>query len=93
MAKIKLHFNRINMQRGKKSVWTAHTSRACEQSQVIVIRYKGAVVARTVFDPNARQPRAHIAINGKVKRNGRNLYIDVDPDLLGERMYEQDHEN
>jgi hypothetical protein len=26
--KTRIHFNRINMQRGKKEVWTAHTSKA-----------------------------------------------------------------
>lgn len=75
--KIKLHFNRINMQRGKSEVWTAHTSRKCEQSGLIVVRHRGHEVMRTVFNPKAQQPRAYLSINGTMRRNGRNIYIDV----------------
>ena len=78
--KIKSHFNRVNMQRGKLEVWTAHTTRKCEQSSLIVIRHKGQEVLRTVFNPKSRQPRAYLSLNGKLKRNGRNIYIDVDDD-------------
>jgi hypothetical protein len=75
--KIKIHFNRVNMQRGKAEIWTAHTSKKCEQSQLIVLRHNGVEVARTVFNPAARQPRAFIQTQGKVRRNGRNIYIDI----------------
>lgn len=83
--KIKLHFNRINMQRGKAAVWTAHTSRKCEQSGLIVVRHQGREVLRTVFNPEATQPRAYLSINGTVTRNGRNIYIDVDDDKFAVR--------
>jgi hypothetical protein len=76
--KIKLHFNRINMQRGKDEVWTAHTSSKCEQTHLIVLRHNGQNIARTVFRPHAQQPRAYIELFGTLRRNGREntSYID-----------------
>lgn len=82
--KIKLHFNRVNMQRKKPEVWTAHTSRACEQSGLIVVRHNGHDILRTVFNKEGRQPRAYLQMFGKVRRNGRNIYIDVDDDPLAQ---------
>lgn len=64
--KVKVHFNRINMQRGLPTVWTVHTSDACYQVEEVEIR----VPVLTKYRPTARQPRAffsgfaHIAIQG-----------------------------
>lgn len=84
--KIKLHFNRINMQRKKMEVWTAHTSRTCEQSGLVVIKYRGVEICRTIFNPSGTQPRAYLEMHGAVRRNGRNVYIDIQPDAHAERM-------
>ncbi len=53
--KFRLHFNRINMQRGNPNVWTVHTSRKCFQGDEVHIR----VPLITVFKKNGPQPRAY----------------------------------
>ena len=53
--KTKLHFNRVNMQRGLSTVWTALNSRGCFGAERLVIIHDGKVIATTVFDPQARQ--------------------------------------
>lgn len=59
--KTKIHFNRVNMGRKDPRVWSAHTSRSCNMSEVIEIRHEGKVVARTVFMPNKKDnPRAWV---------------------------------
>jgi hypothetical protein len=69
--KTRIHFNRINMQRGKKEVWTAHTSKACYMSEKIQVIHDGVVVLETVFNPKGRQPRAYLAAKARVSiRNG-----------------------
>lgn len=65
--KVKIHFNRVNMQRGDSRVWSAHTSKACNMSETIEIRHKGKVVARTVFKPTKKDnPRAWVETSGQV---------------------------
>ena len=65
--KVRLHFNRVNMQRKDSRVWSAHTSRACNMSEVVEIRHEGKVVARTVFQPTKKDnPRAWIEARGHV---------------------------
>lgn len=75
--KTKLHFNRVNMQRGNPNVWTAHNSRACHQAEKLVIMHDGKVVAETVFDPKARQPRAYFTAQASVKYKGSTAIIEV----------------
>lgn len=67
--KFKLHFNRINMQRGNPNIWTVHTSKACIPARHVVVQvpieaiYKG---------PEAPQPRAFLVGRGQIdiQRNG-----------------------
>lgn len=75
--KTKLHFNRVNMVRGKAEVWTAHNSRGCFQGEKLVIRHNGVIVAETVFDPKARQPRAYFVAHGNVSYEGKTAVVDV----------------
>jgi hypothetical protein len=76
-VKTKLHFNRVNMQRGKAEVWTAHNSRGCFQAKKLVIMHEGKVVAETVFAPEAKQPRAYFVAQGNVKYKGSTAIIEV----------------
>lgn len=76
-VKTKLHFNRIAMQRNSPLVWTAHNSRGCFQAKELVIQHNGKIVARTVFDPKARQPRAYFVVDAEVKYEGKTAIIEV----------------
>lgn len=58
MENLKVHFNRVNMQRGKSEVWTAHSSKRCNQTSKISFVKDGEVICETIFNPSARQPRA-----------------------------------
>lgn len=75
--KTKLHFNRVNMIRGNPNVWTAHNSRGCFGATKLVIMHGGKVVAETVFNPEARQPRAYFTAQGSVKYKGSTAIIEV----------------
>ena len=75
--KTRLHFNRVNMQRGNPNVWTAHNSRGCFQAQKLTIMHDGKVVAETVFAPEAKQPRAYFVTQGNVKYKGSTAIIEV----------------
>lgn len=75
--KTRLHFNRVNMQRGNPNVWTAHNSRGCFQAEKLVIMHDGKVVAETVFSPTARQPRAFFTAQADVKYKGKTAIIEV----------------
>lgn len=75
--KTKLHFNRVNMQRGNPNVWTAHNSRGCFGAEKLVIMHDGKVVAETVFNPKARQPRAYFTAQAAVKYKGKTAIIEV----------------
>lgn len=67
--KFRLHFNRINMQRGLETVWTIHLSNQCIPARVVHLK----VPVDTVFKPQGRQPRAWFAGKGVIE----NLYEDV----------------
>lgn len=69
MSKIKLHFNRINMQRKNPRVWSAHTSKSCNPSEKVIIMHNGVKILETVFNPDANQPRAYMSINGSIETN------------------------
>lgn len=73
--KTKLHFNRVNMQRGKPEVWTAHNSHGCFQAKKLVLMHDGKIVAETCFLPKARQPRAFFIAHGQVRYNQKGVAI------------------
>lgn len=75
--KTRLHFNRINMQRGNPNVWTASNSHACNQAEKLVVMHKGKVVLETVFKPEAQQPRAYFVATGQVTMKGGVATIEV----------------
>lgn len=75
--KIKLHFNRINMQRNDDRVWSAHTHVSCNSAETVVIRHKGKVIGKTVFKPQAKQPRAFVEFAGEVVHDNGQTYIDI----------------
>lgn len=72
--KIKLHFNRINMQRGLDTVWTIHLSDRCIAAREVVIN----IPINTVFKPEARQPRAWFEGKGVAHELRNGLYA-IDP--------------
>lgn len=70
MSKVKLHFNRVNMQRGDERVWSAHTYKSCNMARDVAIMHGGAVIGRAVFHPDkADNPRAWVEFNGDVAVN------------------------
>jgi hypothetical protein len=75
--KTKIHFNRVAMQRKDARVWSAKTSKACNMSEKIVIVRDGEVLLETVFKPDATQPRAYLACNGKVHFKNGTCYVEV----------------
>jgi hypothetical protein len=75
--KVKLHFNRINMARRLREVWSAHTYRSCNSSEQVLIRHKGKIIGRTIFKPDAKQPRAFIELDGEVVYENGHAIIDV----------------
>jgi hypothetical protein len=64
--KTKLHFNRVNMARGKPEVWTASNSKACFQSQKLIVVHDGEVLLETNFAAERQQPRAYFECRGTV---------------------------
>lgn len=60
--KFRLHFNRINMQRGKDTVWTIHRSDRCIPARQVRVY----VETETVFRPESTQPRAWFQGEGVV---------------------------
>jgi len=60
MRKFRLHFNRINMQRGNPNVWTVHMSGVCHQVKLV----KPYVPMETRYVPNGPQPRAYFVGRG-----------------------------
>ena len=76
--KVKIHFNRVNMQRGDNRCWSAHTSKACNMSETVEIRYKGKTIAKTIFKPTKKDnPRAWIETQGIVSHEGDITVIEV----------------
>lgn len=58
--KFKAHFNRVNMQRGLKTVWTVHFRNKCIPCEGIRFELGGPVT--TLYNPLGKQPRA--TLNG-----------------------------
>lgn len=75
--KTRVHFNRIAMQRNSPEVWTAHNSAGCFGAEKIQIVHDGKVVAETVFNAKARQPRAYFATYGNVRYEGTTAIVEV----------------
>ena len=75
--KIKLHFNRVNMSRKNPRVWSAHTSLSCNPSEEVFIRVNDQVIGKTVFRPEASQPRAFIEFKGEVMYENGQAFIQV----------------
>lgn len=65
------------MQRKLASVWSAHTYQNCNSAEEVQIRYNGKVIGRTVFNPNATQPRAFVEFTGVVNNERNKTFIDV----------------
>lgn len=76
--KIRLHFNRVNMSRRDPRVWSAHIHKACNQSEEVLIRHGDKVIGKTVFRPDAPQPRAYVEFNGEVIIEEGNTIIEVE---------------
>lgn len=68
--KFKVHFNRINMQRGLPTVWTIHMSDRCIPATQVVMD----IPVVTHYDPVHDQPRAWFQGNGFVHHLGQNRY-------------------
>jgi hypothetical protein len=67
------------MSRRDPRVWSAHTSKACNQSERVVIRHNGTVVGHTVFRPDAAQPRAFVEFNGRIEKDAEgNAIIEIE---------------
>lgn len=65
--KVKLHFNRINMQRKDPRVWSAHTAKSCNMSQEVEIWAFGSKIGKAVFHSDKKNnPRAWIEFEGTV---------------------------
>jgi hypothetical protein len=69
--KFRLHFNRVNMQRGNPNIWTVHTSDRCYQVKRVVTY----VQLETVFKPDGPQPRAYLSGRGTVVIDGDTAYL------------------
>lgn len=68
--KFKLHFNRVNMQRGKDQVWTIHLSDQCIPAVGVDVN----VPLRAVFNPKRTQPRAWLEGYGTINQIGVDYY-------------------
>ena len=75
LRKFKLHFNRINMQRKKSTVWTVHTSSACFQVEQV----KCYVPLETIFKADGPQPRAYLSGLAEIRVHKKIAYL-VDED-------------
>lgn len=60
----RVHFNRINMQRGNPKVWTVHTSKGCVQTKEVCC---WAPMMSVYKGTNARQPRAFMEGRGIIR--------------------------
>lgn len=62
--KFKAHFNRNNMQRGLRTVWTVHFRGRCIPCEGIRFELGGPIT--TLYSPTSRQPRA--SMNGYARQ-------------------------
>jgi hypothetical protein len=75
--KFKLHFNRVNMQRGLSTVWTIHLSDRCIAAEEVEVN----VPLMAVFRPESRQPRAWLEGRGYIYNVGPNRWVINDGSL------------
>ena len=73
--KFRLHFNRVNMQRGLSTVWTIHFSDCCIPATEVTVD----VPVTTVFRPKGRQPRAWFEGQGVLLHTGPTTFHIVTP--------------
>lgn len=59
---VKVHFNRIEMQRGGKNVWTVHSSEGCFQMEKVEIHTH----LTALYNPQGIQPRAYFKGRSRV---------------------------
>jgi hypothetical protein len=71
MYKFKLHFNRINMQRGLAAVWTVHYRGQCVPAVNVTLH----VPVKTTFRPLGAQPRAWFEGYGILERISEGNYV------------------
>jgi hypothetical protein len=71
--KLKIHFNRVNMQRGDPRVWTVHYAGKCLQAENVIM--SGPL--QTVFRPEAPQPRAYFTGYGTARLSGKTVYVEA----------------
>jgi len=83
--KFKLHFNRINMQRGNPNVWTVCTSRHCTQVKEVRVW----VPVETVFKKDGPQPRAYLTGSADVyvRKGVAYLLDELSPDRMTDDEY------
>lgn len=62
----KVHFNRIEMQRGGDYVWTVHSAEGCFQVKEVAIH----TLLTTVYNPRGVQPRAYFKGRSRVEVQG-----------------------
>lgn len=72
--KFRVHFNRVNMQRGLPTIWTIHLSDRCIPCTQITMN----VPVTTVFRPNGPQPRAWFEGKGIVRARGIGGHYQID---------------
>lgn len=85
LKKFRLHFNRINMQRGNPNVWTVHLSNRCIQVKEV----KVYVPVETIFKPDGPQPRAYFSGLAQVNVHKNVAYL-VDSESY-ERMSDDEY--
>jgi hypothetical protein len=76
--KFRLHFNRINMQRGKDTVWTIHRSDRCIPARKVAL-YVDPI--ETHFKKDGRQPRAYLSGTGVVVDCGSGDFAIMSPQM------------
>lgn len=74
---VKIHFNRIAMQRGQPGIWTVKTSDKCHPAEKVLIMRDGQVLLETVFNKDGQQPRAFFKGRAKVSSYGNTVVVEV----------------
>ena len=84
--KFRLHFNRVNMQRKKNTVWTIHRSDRCIPARRIAVY----VNMETTFKEDGPQPRAYLSGEGVVIDCGSGDFAIMTPQLAYALMLDAD---
>jgi hypothetical protein len=75
--KTRIHFNRVNMQRKDPRVWSAHTSKACNMAEKVIVMHNGTKILETIYNPEGKQPRAFMVAHGNVRFEGDVAIVDI----------------